>query len=101
MLVRLEMRVQVPDGSTGITETFTDLGEVWAHVGGVQGLVAVGTAQVEEGVTHRMVIRWVDPTTFTHVSRDGERFRVRGTRDPDLRRRSLEIMAEQLALEAA
>lgn len=98
--ITLEMRTQAANGSTGITEAFVSAGDVWAHVGGVAGLVNVGTAQVDEGVTHRMVIRWVDPTTFTHFSRDGERFRVRGTRDPDYRRKWLEVMGEQLAMEA-
>lgn len=99
-LITLEMRTQVANGSTGITETFVPVGDVWAHIGGVSGLVNIGTAQVEEGTTHRMVIRWVDPTTFTHFSRGSERFRVRGTRDPDFRRRQLEVMGEQLAMEA-
>lgn len=101
VLVTLEMRVQVPDGTTGITETFTEVGEFWGHLGGVSGVVNIGTAQIEDGVTHRLVLRWVDPTTFTHFSRDGERFRVRGTRDPDMRRRWIEIMAEQLEAVAA
>lgn len=97
----LERRTQEADGTTGITETFLSVGDVWGDLAGVQGVVTIGAAQVEEGVTHRMVIRWVDPTTFTHFSNGyGERFRVRGTRDPDMRRRWLEVMAEQLAVEA-
>ncbi len=99
VLITLERRTQEPDGTTGITEAFLDVGEYAAHVGGVTGAVNVATAQVDEGVTHRAVLRWVDPTTFTHFSLDGQRFRVRATRDPDMRRRWIEIMAEQLAME--
>lgn len=100
VLITLEQRVQVANGTTGITETYQSVGEYRAHVGGVSGLANVGTAQIEDGTTHRVVIRWVDPTTFTHFRRDNERFRVKGTRDPDYRRRWLEIMGEQLAMEA-
>lgn len=99
-LITLERRVQAADGSTGITETFVSVGDIWVDIGGVSGLMNIGTAQIEEGVTHRVVMRWVDPSTFTHFSRGSERFRVRNTRDPDQRRRWLEVSGEQLALEA-
>jgi head-tail adaptor len=99
-LLTLELRVQSADGSTGLTETFAAVADVWADLAGVSGIQSIGTTQVEEGVTHRAVLRWADPTTFTHFSHNGERFRVRGTRDPDMRRRWLEVMAEQLMSEA-
>jgi head-tail adaptor len=94
--ITLERRTQAADDATGLTDTFLEVSGAWAHVGGVAGTIQVGTAQIEEGVTHRLVMRWVDPTTFTHFSLSGERYRVRGTRDPDARRKWLEVMAERL-----
>jgi head-tail adaptor len=100
-LVTLERRTQAADGSIGIAESFLEVQPAWAHVAGVSATMQVGMAQVEDGVTHRLVMRWVDPTTWTHLSIDGERYRVRGTRDPDTRRKWLEVMAEKLNAVAA
>lgn len=97
--ITLERRVQAADSGTGIADSFDPIGDVWAYVGGVAGAIQIGDIQVEEGVTHRVVMRWSDPTVFTHFSMSAERYRVRSTRDPDSRRRWLEIMAEKLIAE--
>lgn len=101
LLVTLERRAQAADGGSGITDTFDEVATVRAHVGGVSGAIQIGDMQIEDGVTHRMVLRWSDPTVFTHFSVSAERYRVRSTRDPDGRRRWLEVMGEKLNAEVA
>jgi head-tail adaptor len=97
-LITLEMRQQAADGSTGIAETFVPVGEMWVRLGGVAGTTNQSEQQIVEGVTHRMVMAWVDPTTFNHVAAKGgaQRFRVRFARDPDGRQMRLELHCEEL-----
>lgn len=101
--VRLEQRSQVADNSVGITEGFAEIAEVWGSVYATRGAVYLGSMQVGETITHRIVLRWTDPTAFTHLSTDGgtRRFRKRDARDPDGRRRWLEVMAEELSSDYA
>lgn len=99
--VTLEMRQQAADNSTGIAETFATVAEVWGAVEATRGSVYIGSIQVGEAITHRITLRWMDPTTFTHLSvnEGAQRFRKRDARDPDGRRRWLEVMAEEMRVD--
>lgn len=99
--VALELRQQAANASTGIAETFAPVASVWGAVEATRGSVYIGSIQVGEAITHRITLRWVDPTTFTHLSvNDGaQRFRKRDARDPDGRRRWLEVMAEEMRVD--
>lgn len=96
-LVTLERRIQVPNGTVGLTETYAEVAQAWATLGAVAPAINLAAVQVQDGVTHRLVLRWVDPSTFTHIAAKGgaQRFRVRGTRDPDGFQRWLEVSAEE------
>jgi len=99
--VALEMRQQAADGSTGIAETFAKVAEVWGAVEATRGSGYIGSIQVGDAITHRITLRWLDPTTFTHLSvnEGAQRFRKRDARDPDGRRRWLEVMAEEMRVD--
>jgi len=97
--VRLEQRTQVADASVGITTDYTLVAEVYAEVASVRGSIYAAGVQVGEGPTHRITVRYVDPTTFDHVAQGAQRWRVRDARDPDGRRRLLQIMGEELTPE--
>lgn len=99
--VTLEMRQQAADAGTGIAETFATVAEVWGAVEATRGSVYIGSIQVGEAITHRITLRWLDPTTFTHLSvnEGAQRFRKRDARDPDGRRRWLEVMAEEMRVD--
>lgn len=99
--VTLEMRQQAADNSTGIAETFATVAEVWGAVEATRGSVYIGSIQVGDAITHRITLRWVDPSTFTHLSvnEGAQRFRKRDARDPDGRRRWLEVMAEEMRVD--
>lgn len=92
----VEQRVQAADGSVGITTTYSAVAQTWGEVLAVKGAVYAAGLQVGEGPTHRITLRWRDPTTFDHISLGAQRFRVRDARDPDGRRVVLEVMAEEL-----
>ena len=70
--------------------------EAWAEVKAVRGSIYAAGVQVGEGPTHRITMRYRDATGFDHVSLGSQRWRVRDARDPDGRRRVLEVMAEEL-----
>jgi head-tail adaptor len=95
--VRLEQRVQAADGTVGITTTFSPVADTWAEIQAVKGSVYAAGLQVGEGPTHRIILRWRNPTGFDHISRNAQRWRVRDARDPDGTRVMLEVMAEELA----
>ena len=99
--VALEMRQQAADNATGIAETFATVAEVWGAVEATRGSVYIGSIQVGEAITHCITLRWVDPSTFTHLSvnEGAQRFRKRDARDPDGRRRWLEVMAEEMRVD--
>ena len=118
-LLTLEQRTQAADATVGITTGYTPVATVWGDVQATRGAVYLATMQVGEGPTHRIVIRYRERTTFDHVSElvldpgdtatevfdyltssfqaaTERRWRVRDVRDPDGRRKWLEIMAEEL-----
>ena len=92
----VEQRVQAVDGTVGITTSYSAVAETWADIQAVRGAVYAAGLQVGEGPTHRILMRWRDPTAFDHLSRGDQRWRVRDARDPDGRRVMLEVMAEEL-----
>lgn len=94
--VTIEQRVQVADGAVGITTTYSPVAQTWADVQAVRGSIYAAGVQVGEGPTHRITMRYRDATGFDHVSLGSQRWRVRDARDPDGRRRVLEVMAEEL-----
>lgn len=94
--ITVEQRVQAADGSVGLTTTYSVIGQTWGEVLSVKGAVYAAGLQVGEGPTHRITLRWRDPTTFDHLSLGLQRWRVRDARDPDGRRVILEVMAEEL-----
>ena len=99
-LLTLEQRTQVADGSVGITTAYTVVATAWGDVQATRGAVYVAAVQVGEGPTHRIIIRHRARTDFDHISQGQRRWRVRDVRDPDGRRKYLEIMAEELTAEA-
>jgi SPP1 family predicted phage head-tail adaptor len=118
-LLTLEQRTQVADATVGITTAYTPVAQVWGDVQATRGAVYVAGMQIGEGPTHRIVIRYRDRTTFDHVAElvldagtattedfdylagtylaaTERRWRVRDVRDPDGKRKWIEIMAEEL-----
>lgn len=99
-LLTLEQRTQVADGSVGITTAYTVVDAAWADVQATRGAVYVSGLQIGEGPTHRIMIRYRERTDFDHLSQGARRWRVRDVRDPDGKRKWLEVMAEELTPEA-
>ncbi|MFH5927149.1 head-tail adaptor protein [Roseomonas xinghualingensis] len=95
-LVLEQRSSDAPDFS--LQDTFTPVAEVWGAVEAVRGSVYAAGLQLEERITHRITLRYRNPTTFDHIRQDGtgHRFKVRDARDVDGRRIELEVMAEEV-----
>jgi head-tail adaptor len=95
--VVLEQRSQDSGADGALSDTFTEVDEVWGGVEGVRGSVYAAGLQLEERITHRITLRWRSPTGFNFIREleTGHRYKVRDARDPDGRRSLLEIMAEE------
>ena len=96
--VVLEQRSSAAGTSGALQHSYAPVATAWGGIEAVRGSVYAAGLQTEERITHRIVLRWRDPTGFDHVRQDGtsHRFKVRDVRDPDGRRRELEIMAEEM-----
>lgn len=94
-LVTLERREQAPYGSAALLDTFVPVATIWAALGATRGSVIQGDVQILDAVTHRLVLRWVDPATWTHVRAGDRRFRRREVVDPDGRQREIEVLLEE------
>ncbi len=96
----LEAQAQAPTGATGMTVTYTVVENVWGELRGVREGTYAEALQTSDAATHVIRIRWRARTDFDHVSADGgRRWIVRGIRDPDNRRRYLDVFATELAPE--
>lgn len=100
-LLTLENRTQAPDLTTGFNETFAAVGTAWACIEPLRGAMQMDGVQVMDAATHWILIRYVEPGTFTHLSDGARRFRKRETKDPDGRRVWLQVHAEEETTGAA
>lgn len=95
--IHLQAKAQVPSGSSSLTASFSTVATVYAKAVAISGGMLVDGVQTEEVVTHRFFIRYrADRAAWRFVLFDDRRFEVRRTRDPDERKRWLEILAEEL-----
>lgn len=98
-LVTLEQRTQGADGSVGLSIGYTVVDEVWADIVAVRGSDYLASVQLGEASTHRITIRRRSMDDFNYLNYEGRRFRKQSVRDPDGRRRVLEVMAVELDAE--
>ncbi len=97
--ITLEQRTQEADESVGVTIGYITADTVWAEMIAVRGSAYLASVQLGEVATHRFMMRRRAMDDFNYVNYENRRFRVRSVRDPDGRRRELEVMAEELAAE--
>lgn len=88
---------KTPTGDTGMTSTYLPVDVTWGAVRGVKEQAFAEAVTVGEGVTHVIRIRWRSREGFDHVGGDaGRRWRIEGIRDPDDRRRYLDLFCVEL-----
>ncbi len=96
----LEQASRTPSGATGMTTSYVPVAETWGSVRGVKEQAFAEAVTVGEGVTHVIRIRWRSREGYDHVGGDaGRRWRIAGIRDPDDRRRWLDLHCVELAPE--
>jgi len=93
----LEQASKTPTGDTGMTTVYLPVEVVWGEVRGVREQAFAETVAVSGGATHVIRIRWRTRAGFDHVGGDaGRRWRVEGIRDPDNKRRYLDMFCTEL-----
>lgn len=103
-LVTLASRVQAPDDTTGITETFGNRMDVYADVTPIGLQTYIAGQQIDTPYSHRIVIRWIDDLDLfdvvlrTITRADGtdrqELYRIRRMAEWEGRQRFVVIDAE-------
>ena len=103
MIGRLRHRVtiqrfdRVDDGGGGTEERWVDVATVWAGVEPIRGRERLEAMQLEQSVSHRVVIRYrpdVDGRNMRIVHR-GRALHVQAVVSPDERNRWLELLCEE------
>lgn len=94
--VVLEQRAQFTGAELSLKSSFKPVGSAWAEIEGVGGAMYLDSLQIEEKITHRIVIRYRPRTDFDHIRCGNRRFRLRNTRDPKGDRRWLQMEAEEI-----
>lgn len=103
-VVTLATRVQAPDGTTGISESYTNMVQTYAQITPIGLQTWLGSEQIDSPITHRIIIRYQDNIHFCDTvlreihSPDGnprqEIYRVRRVSEMDGRQRFVVIEAE-------
>lgn len=96
--VQLQKRTEAPTGTDDLTATYVTVATVWARIRAIAGGLLIEGVQDTERITHRFDIRYrTDQPAWGYIETDGRRFAVRAVRDPEERKRFLEIDAEEVA----
>jgi SPP1 family predicted phage head-tail adaptor len=103
---RLNQRVQIQAyketqqlGSAFTNKEWTTIKTVWCLMEPVKGLVQIDTAQVDKGVTAKVIMRYQPYITTEHwLYMQGRRFRIRTVRNLDEVNRFLELLCEEVYL---
>jgi SPP1 family predicted phage head-tail adaptor len=76
--VEIQTLSEVESGTSDTQSTWTTIATVWANIKPVQGLVALDTKNIGQGITHKIVIRTRDITSEFWIKYQDKRYRVRG-----------------------
>lgn len=94
--VTLQTKARVADGGGGAAESWQNIATVWARVQPLLRPERLHAEQVQSHGGFRVTIRYrTDLSTHDRVLLDGEALAIKALRDPDDRRRWLELDCEQ------
>ncbi len=96
--IELQNRTEAFTGTDDLQSDYVVIATVWARMRAIAGGLSIDGVQETERITHRFDIRHrTDQPSWNYVETDGRRFVVRAVRDPEERKRFLEIDAEEVA----
>lgn len=94
--ITIQQMSRTTDGQGGWTESWADFATVWAKVKPMSAKERTFSQQIQENVTHKIVIRWLaDVDSEMRISFEGRIFQIKGKIREDERRWFMEIMAEE------
>lgn len=93
---RILVRSEVPDGGFGTSETFTELGTVWAQFISVSGLKRIEAQSYGADVTHKVLMRYRGDVTDRHwLEWNNRRFEIKTFRYLDEKFDWLELLVQE------
>lgn len=95
--LRVQQRVETPDGAGGVSYEWTDVVRVWGDVQTTTGRELQAAKQTVPTLTHQVVIRYRSDLTAAMrvVTDDGHVLDIAALQDPDGRRRQLTVLCEE------
>lgn len=95
--VNIRRRVDVPALDSGLDQTFPESMPRWAKIEPAGSAVYAGSVQIDDTVTHRITVRYLDGLSNAHEIVHGDRvYRVKRITDMNGARRFTVIEAEEL-----
>jgi SPP1 family predicted phage head-tail adaptor len=91
-VVTLQRRTNTADGAGGYVESWNDLADVWAHVKSISGKEVFVSGQLQNEVTHRVLIRYYSGLKPNdRVVFEGRNFRIHAINPPTNKNSAMEL----------
>lgn len=93
----LEVPLESPDGFGGVIRSYRSGPQLWGAMEMLSGSERVRADRPEQGLTHRITLRYRDGVTGAMRLTSGlRRFAIRAASDPDGSRRDLVCLVEEI-----
>lgn len=93
--VTILKQVRVSDGQGGFTETWQEVGTVWAAIEPISGREYYEAMQLASDVTHRVRMRYMDLTPHEKIKYDDRVFDIIAVIDVNMEHRELEVLCNE------
>ncbi|WP_413722691.1 phage head closure protein [Sodalis sp. RH24] len=99
-LFRTREDVPTDDGTVGVQAVYTEMFRTWCRLAPVGESVRIGSEQIDNAVTHKIIIRYREGiTTDYEIVIDGLAYRVKGTVGLNGKKQFLVVSAEELGVD--
>ncbi len=88
-------QVHTSDGQGGFTETWQEVGTVWAAIEPISGREYYEAMQLSNDVTHRVRMRYMDLTPHEKIKYDDRVFDIIAVIDVNMEHRELEVLCNE------
>jgi len=93
--VTILKQVRTSDGQGGFTETWQEVGTVWAAIEPISGREYYEAMQLASDVTHRVRMRYMDLTPHEKIKYDDRVFDIIAVIDVNMEHRELEVLCNE------
>lgn len=94
--ISLQQYILYDDGMGGQQEIWDEYAEVWARISPLSGTEAVVGMQLQDSISHDILLRYRDDVKAKHrVVYEGREFNIRSVIDIEERKRFLQLRCEE------